>query len=98
MQNADSRRAGLMAIEIFKLIKGLLLVVVGIGVFKLVHHDIVEVMSRWVGFDEPMSRWTDEKMTRFFQGNCCSGWIRSRAWLAALWSALSTSELFPAVL
>jgi len=49
MQNADSGRAGLMAIGIFKLIKGLLLVVVGIGVFKLVHHDIVEVLSRWVG-------------------------------------------------
>ncbi len=49
MQNAGSSRAGLMAIGIFKLIKGLLLVVVGIGVLKLVHHDIVEVLSRWVG-------------------------------------------------
>ena len=33
----------------FKLIKRLLLVVVGIGVFKLVHQDIVEVLSRCVG-------------------------------------------------
>jgi uncharacterized membrane protein (DUF2068 family) len=49
MQNADSGRAGLTAIGIFKLIKGLLLVVVGIGVIKLVHHDAVEVLSRWVG-------------------------------------------------
>ena len=49
MQNSDSGRAGLMAIGIFKLVKGLLLVVVGIGVFELVHHDIVEVLSRWVG-------------------------------------------------
>ena len=49
VQNADSSRAGLMAIGIFKLIKGLLLVVAGIGMFKLVHHDIVEVLSRWVG-------------------------------------------------
>jgi uncharacterized membrane protein (DUF2068 family) len=49
MQGADSGRAGLMAIGIFKLIKGLLLAVVGIGVFKLVHHDVVEVLSRWVG-------------------------------------------------
>jgi uncharacterized membrane protein (DUF2068 family) len=48
MQNADSSRAWLMAIGIFKLIKGLLLVVAGIAVFKLVHHDIVEVLSRWV--------------------------------------------------
>jgi uncharacterized membrane protein (DUF2068 family) len=37
-----------MAIGIFKLVKGLLLVVVGIGVFKLVHHDIADVLSRWV--------------------------------------------------
>ena len=49
MQNADSSRAGLIAIGIFKLVKALLLVVVGIGVFKLVHHDLVEVLSRWVG-------------------------------------------------
>ena len=49
MQNIDSGRPGLMAIGIFKLIKGLLLVVVGLGVFDLVHHDIVGVLSRWVG-------------------------------------------------
>lgn len=49
MQNADSGRPGLMAIGIYQLIKGLLFVVVGIGVFKLVHHDIGEVLSRWVG-------------------------------------------------
>src|ERR1022692_1793717 len=49
MQNADSSRAWLMAIGVFKLIKALTLVVVGIGVFKLVHHDVVDVLSRWVG-------------------------------------------------
>jgi len=48
MQNADSSRVGLMAIGIFKLIKGLLLVLVGIAVVKLVHHDVVEVLTRWV--------------------------------------------------
>jgi uncharacterized membrane protein (DUF2068 family) len=48
MQNKVSGRAGLIAIGIFKLIKALVLVVVGIGVFKLVHHDIVDVLSRWV--------------------------------------------------
>jgi uncharacterized membrane protein (DUF2068 family) len=37
-----------MAIGVFKLSKALVLLVVGIGVFKLVHHDIVEVLSRWV--------------------------------------------------
>jgi len=49
MQNAESGRAGLMVIGIYKLMEGLLFVVVAIGVFKLVHHDIVEVLSRWVG-------------------------------------------------
>ncbi len=49
MQNADSRRAGLVAIGIYKLIKALLLVVAGIGVFKLVHHDVVDIMFQWAG-------------------------------------------------
>ena len=49
MQNADSGRAGLTAIGIYKLIEGLLFVVVGIGVFKLVHQDIGEVLTRWIG-------------------------------------------------
>ena len=49
MQDAASGRAGLMAIGIFKLIKGLLLILAGIGVLMLVHHDLVEVLSRWVG-------------------------------------------------
>jgi uncharacterized membrane protein (DUF2068 family) len=48
MQNADPSRAGLTAIGIFKLVKALALVVVGIGAFKLGHHNIVEVLSRWV--------------------------------------------------
>ena len=49
MQNAERSRAGLAAIGIFKLIKALALVVVGIGAFKLGHRNIVEVLSRWVG-------------------------------------------------
>ena len=48
MQNRSSSRAGLMIIGVFKLIKALALVVVGIGVLKLVHHDIVDVLSGWV--------------------------------------------------
>jgi uncharacterized membrane protein (DUF2068 family) len=49
MQNAEPGRAGLTAIGIFKLIKAVALVVVGIGAFKLGPHNIVEVLSRWVG-------------------------------------------------
>src|ERR1039457_7307365 len=46
--NTSSNRAGLMIIGVFKLIKALTLVVVGIGVFKLVHHDVVDVLNGWV--------------------------------------------------
>ena len=68
MQNADSGRAGLMAIGIFKLIKGLLLVVVGIGVLKLVHHDVVEVLSRWVGVVhvDPDNRYFHKVVTKLW--------------------------------
>jgi len=48
MQTTPPDRAGLMTIGIFKLIKALALVVVGIGAFKLVHHDLVEVLSHWI--------------------------------------------------
>ena len=68
MQNVDSGRAGLMAIGIFELIKALLLVVVGIGVFKLVHHDIVEVLSRWVGVVhvDPDNRYFQKVVTKLW--------------------------------
>jgi len=68
MQNADSGRAWLMAIGVFKLIKALGLVVVGIGVFKLVHHDIVEVLSRWVGavHVDPDNRYFQKVVTKLW--------------------------------
>ncbi len=40
--------ATLLAIAIFKLFKGVLLVVVGIGALKLLHRDVGEVVSHWV--------------------------------------------------
>ena len=68
MQNADSGRAGLMAIGIFKLIKALVLVVLGIGVFKLVHHDILEVLSRWVGMVhvDPDNKYFQQVVTKLW--------------------------------
>ena len=68
MQNIDSGRAGLVAIGIFELIKALLLVVVGIGVFKLVHHDIVEVLSRWIGVVhvDPGNKYFQRVVTRLW--------------------------------
>src|ERR1700694_4782799 len=43
-----SSSAGLILIGVFKLIKGLLLVVVGIGALKLLHKDVADVVTRWV--------------------------------------------------
>jgi uncharacterized membrane protein (DUF2068 family) len=44
---AHSRSTGLILIGIFKLLKGLLLLAVGIGALKLLHKDIAEVVTRW---------------------------------------------------
>ena len=38
----------LLAIAIFKLLKGVLLLAVGIGALKLLHRDVGEVVSHWV--------------------------------------------------
>lgn len=48
MQKGESKNAGLVVIGIFKVIKGLLLVLVGIAVLKLVHHDVAAVVTQWV--------------------------------------------------
>jgi uncharacterized membrane protein (DUF2068 family) len=45
---AHSSSTGLILIGVFKLIKGLLLVAVGIGALKLLHKDIADVVTRWV--------------------------------------------------
>jgi len=68
MQNADSGRTWLMAIGVFKLLKALVLVVVGIGVFKLVHHDIVDVLNRWVSLVhvDPDNKYFQMVMTKLW--------------------------------
>jgi uncharacterized membrane protein (DUF2068 family) len=40
--------ATLILIAVFKLLKGILLIAVGIGALKLLHHDVAETVSRWV--------------------------------------------------
>jgi uncharacterized membrane protein (DUF2068 family) len=40
--------ATLLAIAIFKLFKGVLLLAVGIGALRLLHRDVAEVVSHWV--------------------------------------------------
>lgn len=38
----------LVVIGVFKLLKGVLFVLLGIGALKLVHRDIVDILSRWL--------------------------------------------------
>lgn len=40
--------ATLLAIALFKLIKGFLLIAVGIGALKLLHRDVAETVSHWI--------------------------------------------------
>ena len=40
--------AGLLLIGLFKLLKGLLLVAVGVGALKLLHKDVAAVVDHWV--------------------------------------------------
>src|ERR1043165_2331147 len=40
--------AGLLLIGLFKLLKGVLLVAVGVGALKLLHKDIAAVVDHWV--------------------------------------------------
>lgn len=42
-----NNQLGLKLIAIFKLIKGILLLIVGIGALTLVHKDVAEFFSRW---------------------------------------------------
>jgi uncharacterized membrane protein (DUF2068 family) len=48
MHKFESKNAGLVIIGAFKLIKGLALILVGIAILKLVHHDVVSVVTEWV--------------------------------------------------
>lgn len=46
--NSESDGKGLRVIAVFKLIKGLLLVAVGIGAIKLLHKDVSDLANRWI--------------------------------------------------
>jgi uncharacterized membrane protein (DUF2068 family) len=48
MREQKSRADGLLLIAIFKLIKGTLLIAVGIGGLKLLHRDVSEVVAQWI--------------------------------------------------
>jgi uncharacterized membrane protein (DUF2068 family) len=44
----DKSPATLLAIALFKLIKGVLLIIAGIGALKLLHRDVAETVSHWI--------------------------------------------------
>ncbi len=62
------RSTTLLAIAIFKLFKGVLLLLVGIGALRLLHRDVGEVVSHWVdvlGVD-PDNRYIHRLLSRAF--------------------------------
>ena len=48
LASAHQRETTLLLIALFKLVKAILLIVVGIGALKLLHHDVAETVSHWV--------------------------------------------------
>src|SRR5579859_8015526 len=46
--SVPQRETTLLLIALFKLVKAILLIVVGIGALKLLHHDVAETVSHWV--------------------------------------------------
>jgi uncharacterized membrane protein (DUF2068 family) len=59
---------GILLIALFKLLKGVLLITVGIGAVKLLHKDVAEVVSHWVDVlrVDPDNRFIHSTMTRLF--------------------------------
>jgi len=57
---------GLWLIGAFKLVKGLLLVVVGVGALHLVHKDVADVVAGWLEqiHVDPDGRYADRLLTR----------------------------------
>ncbi len=58
----------LLAIAVFKLIKGVLLIAVGIGALRLLHKDLAQTVEHWVDVlrDDPDNRFIHELLTRAF--------------------------------
>ena len=58
----------LLLIAFFKLFKGILLVVVGIGALKLLHHDVAETVSHWADVlrVDPDNRFIHRLLARLF--------------------------------
>ncbi|MGI9071009.1 MAG: DUF2127 domain-containing protein [Bryobacteraceae bacterium] len=64
----QSGSTGILLIGLFKLLKGLLLVAVGIGALKLLHKNVAEVISHWVYIlrVDPESRFFHGTVSKLF--------------------------------
>ena len=62
---------GLLLIALFKLVKGILLVAVGIGALKLLHRDVAAVVTHWVDIlrVDPGNRFIHRLVERAFSVN-----------------------------
>ena len=49
-QAARHRDWGLITIGVFKLVKGVLLLIVGIGALSLIHKDVADLAAQWVDY------------------------------------------------
>jgi uncharacterized membrane protein (DUF2068 family) len=65
-KSAPQSPATLLAIAIFKLVKGILLVFVGIGALKLLRHDVAATVSHWVDIlrVDPDNRYVHRLLSR----------------------------------
>ena len=61
-------RTGILLIGLFKLLKGFLLVAVGIGALKLLHKDVAAVAEHWVRVlrADPDNRFIHRALTKIF--------------------------------
>jgi uncharacterized membrane protein (DUF2068 family) len=64
--SAPESATTLLLIAIFKLVKGILLVAVGIGALKLLHHDVADTVGHWVDVlrVDPDNRYIHKLLTR----------------------------------
>jgi uncharacterized membrane protein (DUF2068 family) len=63
--------AGILLIGIFKLVKGLLLVAVGVGALKLLHRDVAATVTHWIEIlrVDPDNRFLHKLLAKVFAVN-----------------------------
>ena len=67
-RTAPKGPAGILLIGVFKLVKGLLLVAVGVGALRLLHKDVAATVTHWVEIlrADPDNRFIHRLLTKVF--------------------------------